>query len=290
MLVFLLGSSAFAQVRVMTGDVKDTRRTDGFFSRLEIELRLIGDSLADAKALRVFLDKAVDETGRDLIDPENKEPEFEEIGSYGRGDKVDLQMKNPSRKALFVKEISGRVEIYIPKRDPKASIVLTNALKNTGQNVPNPALKAAGIELTVWTKEQYDARRKTEEARLKKEIEEKRKQAKEAGELDDPSEAMLDGLMKIFGGMFSTLSEMGENSIALQVTDTKGKLINIEFEDAAGKPISRQGSSSFGSSQTKTRIYEFEEKLPSNARIRLNVMTPRSIVTSPFNLTNIPLP
>lgn len=288
-LLVVLSTSAIAQVRVMPAEVKETRRTDGFFNKLEIELKLIGDAMNEAKGIRVILDKAVDDTGRDLLNPEKKSDEFEDISSsFGNREKIDIEMKNASRQAATVQEISGRIELFIPKRDPKASLMFPGVLKATGKPLTSADLKAAGISITIWTKEQYEVRRKAEEARIKKEMEERKKKAAENP--GDPSDEMLEGLMKIFGGLFSALTEMGENAVALQLSDKQGKLISIEFEDAAGKPISRQGRSTMGSRDDQTQILEFENKLPADARMRVYLLTPRSVVSTPFKLTNIPLP
>ena len=35
-LLMLLSATVYPQVRVMPGEVKDTRRTDGFFNKLEV--------------------------------------------------------------------------------------------------------------------------------------------------------------------------------------------------------------------------------------------------------------
>jgi hypothetical protein len=109
--LFILLTSAAAvqaQVRVMADSVTDTRRSDGFFSKLEIKLKLIGDGLSDARAMRMKVARAVDETGKDLIPEKDREDKFEEIGSAGDGSpKFDLELKNPARRATVVEEISG---------------------------------------------------------------------------------------------------------------------------------------------------------------------------------------
>lgn len=288
-LLVLLTTGSIAQVRVMPAEVRETRRTDGFFNKLEIELKLIGDAMNEAKGIRVILDKAVDDTGRDLLNPEKKSDEFDDISSsFGNREKIDIEMKNASRQAATVQEISGRIELFIPKRDPKSSLMFPGVLRATGKPLTSADLKAAGITITIWTKEQYEVRRKAEEARIKKEMEERKKKAAENP--GDPADEMIEGLMKIFGGLFSALTEMGENAVALQLSDKQGKLISIEFEDAAGKPISRQGRSTMGSKDDQTQIFEFENKLPADARMRIYLLTPRSVVSTPFKLTNIPLP
>ena len=45
----ILTGGVYGQVRVMPGDVKDTRRTDGFFNKLEVEMKVLGDVLSGPK-------------------------------------------------------------------------------------------------------------------------------------------------------------------------------------------------------------------------------------------------
>ncbi|MBX3280536.1 MAG: hypothetical protein KF868_21260 [Acidobacteria bacterium] len=288
----IMSGIAAAQVRVLPGDIRDNRSTGSFFNRLEVELRLVGDVVADAKGVRVVVAKAVDETGRDLMPERERENEFKEISSYERENlKVNIELKNPSRRAETVQEIAGTVELYVPRRDPAATVLVPNIARSVGRQAASPGLKAAGIEITIWNKEQYTARRKEEEEKMKKAFEERKKQAEKEGEpLEDLGSALAEGLMKAFGGLFEAFSQMEENGLALNVKDPKGKLVSIEFEDAAGKAIEHQGRSSMGSNDDKTFIYDFKEPLPTGARIKVYVMTQRAVVKSPFKLASVPLP
>jgi hypothetical protein len=48
-LVFL-APCAFGQVSVLVGDVKETRRSDGFFNKLEVDIKVFGDLIHEVKA------------------------------------------------------------------------------------------------------------------------------------------------------------------------------------------------------------------------------------------------
>lgn len=273
-----------AQVRVMVEEVSDTRRSDGFFNKLEVKLKLMGDSLAEAKGVRLKVNKAVDETGKDLIGEKTNEDELEEIGSSEGNPKLTIELRNPMRRATEVTEISGVIELFVPRKDPAATVTIAGALAQTGKPVVHPALRAQSVEITLWTKEQFEARKKAEEERMKKLAESKRKEA--AAEM---GEELAAGLMKIFGGLFSAMSEMDENSIAFSLDDKQGRVLSLEFEDAAGKPIRRTGSSTMGDNP-KTVIYSFEQKPPATAKLKLYLLTPKSLTTVPFKLANVPLP
>jgi hypothetical protein len=137
----LAASSAAQEVRVSPGTIEDRRTTGRFFGGLEIELKLTGDDLADARAARVLLRKAVDETGRDLLPEKKPDADFQK--SYGSGaPALKLALKNPARTASAVKEISGDVELFTPARDPAATVSIDRIVSRTDRSVDSPALSA----------------------------------------------------------------------------------------------------------------------------------------------------
>ena len=95
--------------------------------------------------------------------------------------------------------------------------------------------------------------------------------------------------MKVFGGLFNAMTEMGENGLAIQVTDPKKLLLGIEFEDANGKTIDHKGRTTLGGEE-RTMLFDFEEKLPETTRVKLHLLTAKSLVRAPFKLMNVPLP
>lgn len=286
----MLAAGCFAQVKVSAGDVEDSRRSDGFFNKLKVELKITGSSLAGAKGVRAFVTKAVDDTGKDLMADKAADKEFKELSSSDQSEaKLQIEVKNPERRAATVREISGTVELFSPQKDPKATIVVPTFQRNIGRPIANAPLKAAGIEITVWTKEMFDARKKAEEEKAKKQLEEKANSAEKSGKVEDALGVLGEGLVAIFGGLMSSFASMEENDLAFQVKDPASKLISISVEDAQGKPVERGGSMTMGG-DPKTMIYSLKQKAPANARIRLFVLTPGSIIKLPFRLTAVPLP
>lgn len=288
--IFAFSVVAAAQVRVLEGSVNESRRNDGFSSGLQVDLKVVGDVLKDAKGIRVIIERAVDETGRNLLDEKKVEKDFKEINLEGENStKLRLELKPSERKAAVIKEVSGYLEIFLPTKDPKSVIAVAGVMKGAGKPLVNPALKAAGLEVTVWTREQFEARRKAEEERIRKEEEEKRKKGG-AQPMEELGELLVAGLGKIFGGMFGGFDELSENSIVLTIKDPNAKLLDVQFEDAKGKPIKTSGSRSSGDGETKTRVFDLDEKLSDTARLKLALLTPEAIVKEPFKLTNIALP
>lgn len=287
--IFGVSGVAAAQVRVLEGNVAESRRNDGFSSGLQVELKMVGDALKDAKGIRVTVERATDETGKNLLEEKKAEKDFKEVNLQGDNNtKFSLELKASERKATVIKEISGYLEIFLPTKDPKAVITVANVLKGTGKPLINTTLKAAGLEVTVWTREQYEVRKKAEEERIRKEQDEKRKKGG-AEPMEELGELMVAGLGKIFG-MFGGFDDLSENSVVLTIKDPNSKLLDIEFEDAKGKPLKTGRSSSSSNQEGRTSVFDLDEKLSDTARIRFAVLTPASVSKVPFKLVNVALP
>ena len=123
-------------VRVTAGTIEDRRTTGKFFAGLEIELKLTGDDLEGARAARVVLKKAVDETGRDLLPEEKKEEDFSKSG--GGGPSLKLNLKNPARAASALTEVSGEVQLYVPSPTLRPSPRSTSSSREWTSRSPRP--------------------------------------------------------------------------------------------------------------------------------------------------------
>lgn len=303
-----------AEVRTQVGDVKDSRTTGKFFAGLEVELKLTGDALGDAKGIRTTIDKAVDNSGRDLLDPEKQDESFDALNSSGGGEEVTLKLKNPARKATEIKELTGKLELHIPSADPAATVTVSNLKAVMGQPIADPGLKAAGVEVIVFNKEQFEARKKAEE---QKKTEQRNNRNKQPGAKDpkalteelaklDPNdheaaeklgaalgvglEGIGEAFAEAFSGMFSGFLSVGENDLAFVTTDPKARVISMEMQTASGKKIETKGSSSSGAAQSRTRVIHYSQVIPSDARLQIYLATEKSIVSVPLQLTSIPLP
>lgn len=274
----LAATSSAQGVRVAAGTIEDRRTTGKFFAGLEIELKLTGDDLADAKSARLLLKTAVDETGRNLLPESKPDEEFKSINSS----ELKLSLKNPARGASAVKEIAGEVQLFVPSRDPAATVTVDRLLSRMDKAVDSPALKAQKIAIRVVSPNAHRAAAKKREAELEKEMEKhKEEMKKEAG--DDKTAEALMALVKGFSGM---MNEVGDNDLILEIEDEQKKLLDVSVVGPKGDTIDTRGSMSSGS----LRILQFGEKLPADAKLRLLLQTPRAIVSAPFSLTNVPLP
>jgi hypothetical protein len=277
-----LGNEQAADVRVQVGDVKDSRTTGKFFANLEIELKFMGVDLDGAKGLRCMVTKAVDDTGRSLLKEEKEESSYSDINDNNSNQtQIKIKLKNPSRKAATVKELSGEINVFRPDKDPASKVMVTNLVGRPKIVVSHPSLTAAQIQMTVLSKAQYDADLQTEE----KAAEAKAKAgADKTGE--DIGKAMADGMGKALTGMFGGGMMGGKNSVIIRIKDPQSKLVTVEFLDASGKAIRRDGMSRISDIQ----CYDFSEPLPIGAQLRINVATSKSVVKVPLMLKDLALP
>lgn len=269
-LIGLFATSAFSTayaIQPQVGDISDNRTTGQFFRGMEIELKLVGDDLSDIAGIRTKITSAVDETGKSIVDNEKSSEEFEQLGKFGSNNSVKIKLSNPARKASTVKQLAGTLELYMPNKDPESTIALP--LAQGGKPATAPALVSNGIELTVMTKAQYDAKRKQEEEEAKKKA---------------LAQGMPESMLEAFGGMFG--GSDNENSIYINLKDPKSKIIGFKLIDEAGKEIDGNGSMSSGD----TRTLYFSNKIPEKAALQVQVATNKAVSSVPFDFQNVALP
>ncbi len=258
-------------IGVTPGDVTDRRRNDNSFAGLEIELKLTGEAAGGARGARAVVQKAVDDTGRNLVKEGGRPAEFEKSSGEG-SPALKLELRNPARRAKSVREISGQVEVFLPDRDPAAVASADRFLSRMDRPIAASALKAAQTEATVVSRKTYDAEKKKDDERKKKESE---------------SAGLAGAMVSAFSGLFEGLfGEIGENDLLIRVNDPGKKVFGVEVFDAGGKRIDDSGSMKVGDFW----ILKFTEKLPADASLRIYLMTGKALVTAPFSLKDVALP
>lgn len=262
-------------VRATVGDITDNRTTGTFNSECKIELIFTGDAAADAASVRqVRVTKAVDELGRDLV-PKEKENSFGGASShFGRqsGQLLgELKLRNPSRNAAVIKLIEGEVELFNPTEANGGILVIKDILKHPAVPVENPMLTKYGIEVMYLTKASYEAK--------KKQVEEEQK--------NGAGGAIGDAFDDLFKGMFSgMMSSESKNNLKLYVKDKEKRVIDVEYQDANGKPL--KSRSSWTSNEMRSQ--DFYGPPPADAQLMIHLATPEAIQVVPFKLENVPLP
>jgi len=275
LIISVLSVTASAQdVQVSLGDVTDKRTTGKFFAECEIDLHFTGDILADSFGIRTIHVKiATDDTGRNLIPKDKKSSNFFHANQSG-GSTLEqkLTLRNPARSAKIISLLEGEAEVFSPTAANGGIVIVKGFMNLPGQLLAPEALKKAGLKLTYVTKE-------VAEAMKKKQVEEQKKAVREeAGEFGA-------AMAEAFGGMFGGMGA-GPNSIQFLIEDPDNRLVEIEFQDGAGKKIETHGSMSSGQS----RSYNFTHLPGPDTQLMVYLATPAATKLVPFKMENIPLP
>jgi hypothetical protein len=248
-----------AGIQVVPGNIKDTRATEQHPGTMEVELNVLADNSTEAMAYRVIMTKAVDDTGVDLISPQSAASEFQ---SFDSKRSVKAKLKSPARSAAAIKELSGDVELFCPKKDPAATVIVNAFRKHTGTPIESATLKAAKIQVAAWTSEEYQALEGKREAKMSEAERTKRRQAR--------------------------------NDFVFTINGAREKLIGFEFRDRTDKTIPSRGSGVMYKQQgpqiERTLWYHFEGRLPDTTKLVIFVATPGSLVKMPFTLADVALP
>ncbi|MCB0334491.1 MAG: hypothetical protein KDD55_13390 [Bdellovibrionales bacterium] len=264
----LFSASAFALVPSVS-EITDNRTTGQFFAGLKLKVQLVGDEMNDVKGIRYTLKKAVDETGRDLIDPEKLKNEFQPYDQQSWNQKyVELELKNPSRKSATIQELSGEIVLYMPSKDPNAKIEFANALSQSGKPLQHKALSDVGVKMTVYTKAAYD-----------------KKKADAQAKQQEQAKGIQGGMQQAFQGMFGFMS-MNENDIAFEIDDPNGRIVSYAFYDSTGNEVRRSSWMTSG----ELRVTSFQSAVPADAKLVIELATPKSVMNVPLALNNVALP
>jgi hypothetical protein len=85
----------------------------------------------------------------------------------------------------------------------------------------------------------------------------------------------------------------GEFDYVVVIDDSQGRMIGSEFEAGDGGPLTynHNGAMHTGSfTGPRTDGYHFRAPLPPDARLVCWLITPRSLLTIPFKLHDLPIP
>jgi hypothetical protein len=284
-LALFVASAAFGQsgVKVEIDDATDNRVTGEMFSgALELRLKLTGNGLEKASAARVIVREAKDDRGTTLVGKSQDPPDFQ--GREYNSGLLSVSLMTPARAASSVR-MKGSVELFVPSRDPGATIKVAKALSRLDTPLSSKALQAAKIEITPLSPERHAAMR--EQRKL---TEEKIAQIKAEGKKQGVSEKEIEMMI----GLAQAMSEMDaptrEGTIILSgKKSTFDRIYRIEVLGADGQPIDfpERSTSSMGDDSLMTLVPR--EPPPADATLQLTLLTDKSKMSFPFELT-VPLP
>jgi hypothetical protein len=279
----LFGQAAAAQqagkVDVAVRQVND-RRTNGSFSQLMIALELPKVESSTVAASRVLVASAVDDSGRDLRDPEASEPELESNQRLSMGvpdntpmpAAVSIVLKNPDRKATKVREIRGEIELFLPAKDPNSIAEISKFVSFSGKSLAHKALKANGVEISLLSAAQIEAEKKRRADAKKKEY----------AELGYSGEDLANVLASFLESLFG----VDENELLVRIKDPAKRIQQISYVDAGGdvKPVMMRDEEGLVYLSTWSGTPQDDWKM------RVSMKTSKNVVRYAFALNDVLLP
>ena len=243
---------------------------------------LTGPGAAEVKAARAQVASAVDDTGAELS-PEsglfnfplpfanNAKRTTASIPAFG------VSLRQPAAGATKLRELNGTIEMVIPALDPDATVQINQLPTKLGQPISSAALKAAGITIIVLDREA------SEHA------------------LTDPNDASgarafltnATGTSTTAGKNPNGVSRMNDRDVALAISDPRGRLAGLEFQNMYGSalPYNRNGWSHYSAGPGRRfSIYRLNSKLNDEIKLVCWLVTPKSVASYPLRATNVPLP
>lgn len=263
--------------------ITETRSTNDFFDRTEVSLSIYGDNLANYRGiLPVEITKAYTDTNT-VLKEKNYHP-AENIFSFVKVKKNNkssqqVNLTNPKRKdrKLF---IEGEVSLYKPKKSSLIELKDYNTLSL--KRISSHILEQNGIDVLFFTKYEFqdfitNSEKIINNAKLK-------------------NVNVHDALVEQFG---SELTYVAENyrrffqgdyyDIYFVISGNWQKVVNIDFFNKAGRRIHSPSRSIAHGPNNIIVLLDFDDKLPSNGDIKLEIIQDGDITIYPFKLSgNLP--
>lgn len=271
-------------VKVELEEVIDNRVSAGpWQGTLDFRVKLNGASADKASAARIVIKEAKDDRGTVLADG-SKSPSDFMPRDYNNGT-LQISVSMPARAASSVK-LKGTVELFVPSRDPNATVTIDKALAKLDAPLSSKTLKAAKVSITPLSAKGYaeaQKARKLDDAKIAEIRAEGKKQGVPEAEIN-----MAIELAKAFEGMDG---ELPEGTVILSGTKADfDRVFRIEILGKDGKPIQTSGRSvSTRGDESTIMTIQPSEPPPPNASLQIFLLTDKSRVTSPFEMS-VPLP
>jgi hypothetical protein len=282
--VLLFSFAAFGQtnVGVELDEVVDNRVTAGpFVGSLDLRLKLTGSGLDRAAAARINVKEARDDRGN-VLSGGSRMSDFTPR-EYNMGT-LQCSLATPARAASSVR-VKGTVELFVPARDPSATMKIDKAFANLDKPLASKTLKAAKMEITPLSSAGYVALMKSRKI-TEKDIEGIRAEGKKRGVPEKEIELAIE-LAKAFESIDTPPSDK-----AVILSGKKAdfdRIYRVEILGADGNPINVTSRSTSTRGESSIMTLDPSEKPPANASLQIVLLTDKARMSVPFELS-VPLP
>ena len=219
----------------------------------------------------------MDDTGNSLIEKEPRAPDFMPR-EYNSGT-VQVTVLQPARAASSV-QLKGTIELYVPDRDPGATVKIARGLAKLDSPIAAKPLQAAKIEITPLSAKGYAAlleSRKLTDA----DIEKLRAEAMRQGAEEKEVELAIE-LAKAFEGLDEPYSP--ESVIFSGEKSDFERIYRLELFGADGVPLDDRGRGVSSRGESTVMTINLSEPPPPDAAVQILLLTEKSSVSFPFTL------
>ncbi|HET9052682.1 MAG TPA: hypothetical protein VFM90_00815, partial [Cyclobacteriaceae bacterium] len=198
--------------------------------------------------------------------------EFQEIKLNDDTLELKIELLNPSRKAVSIKQLKGKIYFYNPGLDAKSKITAKGFTNRPNQSLLT--VKDPSFDVLYVDAEAYKFMQQAEKEKVNKQIallsESGQQTARQANSFFDS---------------FNN-ADVGPNALHFYVKDVHAQFLRFEFRDEDGKAVEP------GMTREGNKMYSFGFRKPVTQQwqVTLLLITPKSLITIPFDLKNIALP
>ncbi|MDQ2871378.1 MAG: hypothetical protein M3S32_11580 [Acidobacteriota bacterium] len=278
------------KIQVIVDSVFDRRTTSDFPGpELAITFKLEGEDAGAVLSARANVARAVDDTGKNLADASGKRAMQGEGWQQSRENDPPtprIILGSPTRKARTLTSVEGVLEVYLPGRDPAATVKIDRVMARKDKPLASAALASQRVRIQVLSKAGLEKEKARAEAAKKAEAARKKKKSPKKSDtlgMEVLAEGMADALVSVFERLFSNV---GENDLILKVDDPGKKIFSFDLAGPDGAPIQTYGTTDLEG----YRIVRVFEPIPESATLQVRLKTARSFGEVPFSLSNVKLP
>ena len=282
MLTLALGAHAQSNVGLEIDDVIDNRISEGVLtSSLGLRVKLKGSGLDKATAARIVVKEARDDKGN-ALEIDRRSEDF--VGRDMNAGMLSVSVGSPARAARTV-TMKGSVELFVPSRDPNASIKIDKALAKLDAPISHPKLKSAKVTLTPLSRTAHAAwlqQHKLDDAK----IAQLRAEAKKQGASDEEIEMGIQ-MAKAFDSMDT---ELPEGTVILSGSSADfDRIYRVEVLGPDGQIIDTGNRSTSTRGDDALMTLQPSAPPPANAALQLYLLTSKATMSFPFELkVNLP--
>lgn len=277
-----LAAQAQSNVGVEIDDVIDNRLSAGVLtSSLGLRVKLKGSGLDKALAARVVVKEARDDKGN-ALEIDRRSDEF--VGRDMNNGMLSLSVGSPARTAKIV-TMKGTVELFVPARDPNATIKIDKALAKLDAPLAHAKLKSAKLTLTPLSRNAHAAWMKAHKLDDAK-IEQLRAEAKKQGASDEEIRMGIE-MAKAFDAMEV---ELPEGTVILSGSSADfDRIYRVEVLGADGQIIDTGNRSTSTRGEDALMTLQPSSPPPANVALQIHLLTAKATMSFPFELkVNLP--